>query len=125
MRIGLLKPCLRGAFLGGKRATVEDRLQYARPDRRARQARTEQRVGAERLRVEPEVQGDVGELVGGRDADQGAGRMQIGFGGAHVRPLLDHLGRQADRQLVRQLEVGQRKLLAESLVGKAPGQGGQ
>ena len=44
----------------------------------------------------------------------------LDFGRAHVGPLLDHLRRQAERQVVRQLQVGQPEAFGQRLVGKRP-----
>ena len=48
--------------------------------------------------------------------------MHVGFRRPHVGPLIDQLARQADRQIGRQLQMGQIELLAD-LVGRIlPGQ---
>ena len=51
--------------------------------------------------------------------------MQLLFGGADVRPLLDELRRQAHRQVGRQVQVGKPERLARPFVRKDAGQGGQ
>ena len=67
-------------------------------------------------------QRDVGQPVGDGDADLGAGRLQVGFGGPHVRTLLDQLRRQADRQIARQPQCGEHELLRQSIARKAAAQ---
>src|SRR6202020_2132304 len=52
-------------------------------------------------------QRDIGQTGRDSDADLGCRRMHIGFGCAHVRPLIDQLARQADRQIGRQLQMRQ------------------
>ena len=47
--------------------------------------------------------GEVRQQVGGGDADLGAGGVHLFFRRAHVRALLDHLRRQAQRQIDRQM----------------------
>ena len=51
--------------------------------------------------------------------------MQVGFGRAHVGPLLDHLGRQAERQFGRQLQVSQGEVFRHRLAGVSPRQVGE
>ncbi len=59
------------------------------------------------------------------DADIRAGRAQLLFRGANVRPLLDQLRRQADRQVSRQMQIGKTERLDRPLIGEDAGQCGQ
>src|SRR5207249_4698079 len=69
----------------------------------------------------------VAEAIGGAartadGVDQGTGRMQLRFGGAHIRPLVDQFRRQADGQILRQLQRGELKLLGWLLARKSADQ---
>src|SRR5579859_2857518 len=90
---------LRAAFLVQQRAALEDRG----GDRRA--IGPEAGSGAEHMadlqRGRAGVAGelDVGQAVGGGEADRGVGGMQFGLRLQHVRALLDEGRGQADRQV--------------------------
>ena len=65
---------------------------------------------------------DVGQAVGDGDADLGAGVVHVLLRLQHVRPLLDHLGGQADRHVAGQGEAGQLEFLLRRLRGILPRQ---
>ena len=70
-------------------------------------------------------QRDIGQPVGDRDADLGAGGVQVGLGLQHVGTLGHECGRQAHRQILRQLQARKLECLRRRLAGKSPGQNGQ
>jgi hypothetical protein len=57
---------------------------------------------------------DIGIEIGGRNADGGAGDVQLGFRSENVGPPMDEVGRQTDRNLTRESKIRQRE------VGRAP-----
>ena len=50
--------------------------------------------------------------------------MQVGFGSTHVGALLDQFGRQAERQVGGQLEVGELEVLGDRVARQSPDQVG-
>jgi hypothetical protein len=62
---------------------------------------------------------------GDRDADLGVRGVQLRLGGAHIGPLFDDLGRQAQRQLRRQLQRIELEGLGYVLVRQVADQGAQ
>ena len=71
------------------------------------------------------VDGEIREHIGGCDTDQSAGRVHLLFRQAHVRALQDELGRQTQRQILRQLQGVQGEALVRFLVRVAAEQCGQ
>ena len=104
---------------------IEDRLGDAEPDAPHARARHEQRAEAARGEAQRAGDGELRHLVGDGDADVGAGRMQLRLGGAHVGPLLDQLRGQAQRQVLRQFQLGEIEALAAILVRRAADQAHQ
>ena len=65
---------------------------------------------------------DIGQAVRDGDADLGAGGVQVGLGLQHIRALRHQLRRQADRQILRQLQTRQVEFFAPAPGSEAAGQ---
>ena len=91
LRCRLIEGSLRRELAVQQGAAVEERLRNDAGRGPEADARREQLIDRQRGAADVARQRDVGQAVGDGDADLGAGGLQIGFGGAHVRALLDEL----------------------------------
>ena len=65
------------------------------------------------------VSAKLGRRLATRNANLGAGGMQVLLGLAHIRALLHELRRKAHGQFLRQLQTRQLKCFGQILVGKS------
>ncbi len=79
----------------------------------------------QRAAAETDAQGHLRKLVAIATPTCALAACRLDLGGANVGPLLDQLRRQGERQLVRQLQVGELEALGDRLAGQPAGQGGQ
>ena len=125
MRLGLSEARFRRLLFVEQREAFEDRLRDVARQRVPCRDRVEQlreTIGGGAVIA---AQGDIGQPRGDGDADQRAGRMHIGFRGAHVGPLPHEFRGQAERQIGRQgqrLEIECLRHLGGRIL---PGQGGE
>jgi len=125
LRVGLIEFRFGLLLFMQQRAGIEDGLRDVAAKRVERGRRHEEirQIGGARASLSR--QADERQPVGGRDADQGAGGIQIGLGGADVGTVLHESRGQAYRQRVRELERSQFEFLDDFVVGILPGQRGQ
>ncbi len=88
-------------------AAMKNRLQQAGTEAPHRIGRIEGATGRQCLRAIAAGQGELREHRGGRHANPGASLVQQGFGRQDVGALPHQRGGQADRQRLRQGEIGQ------------------
>ena len=125
LRVGLLEPGLRRALPAASAPPSMMVCRALPPTTEPARPGPNSVPSAERLGVDAGIDHDVGELVGDATPTSAEAEWRLDFGRAHVGPLLDHLRRQAERQLLRQAQVGQPEALDQRLVGQPAGQGGE
>ena len=116
---------LRGALLMQQSSALKNRRRDVRAQAPKSGARREQLIHGRGRAAGVGGQQEIGKPVGGGDADLGAGVMQVGFGLQHIGTLRHEFRRQADRQILRQLQARQLKFLIRGLIRKAAGQNRQ